>query len=235
MAVLIYQMGKVGSTSLENSIKDSLHIHTLYGNYPCPHFERHVHGDFKLLIKKFAVQPLRRNLYKLKGCNKIISLVREPAARNISMFFQDLPFWIADYVKHYDRETRESDLDWLWRVFENSFDHEYCLTWFDREIKRYTGIDVLSEQFNCRRGYQQYKRGRYELLLLRMEDMTQNRAVIEEFCQQKVELVSTNVGDEKWYGGVYKEFSNNYKIKVVEKYEKKYKSFRDKFGYGTDS
>ncbi len=62
-----------------------------------------------------------------------------------------------------------------------------------------------------------------------------NKAVIEAFCQTSLELVSTNVGDEKWYGGLYKEFSNKYSLNVEEKYASNYQLFRDKFGYGTNS
>lgn len=229
--MLVYQMGKVGSTALAEVIPGSQHFHTLYGNQPCPYFQRYTSSVLRRTVSYCVAQPLKRIVLKQRKHLKIISIVREPTSRNMSMFFQDLPFWITGYVEKYDRETRRTDLDWLWNVYVNIFNHEYVAQWFDKEIKRFTGIDVLAEGFDKANGYSKYKKSNIELLVFRLEDIDKVMPVLEDFSQTSLEITGVNKGENKWYSGAYKEFTRKYRQEAIKLEGDMYSRFRAVFGY----
>ena len=209
-AILLYQFGKVGSTALEASLPAAIHQHSLYGGSPC-----HVHIEQRRAGVKFWVgalgDALKRMALKRRKTMKIISIVREPLARNQSMFFQDLGHWLYKYVGLDHHDTREAGFDYLFKVYEEAFDHTYVLDWYDREFKRFTGVDVYSEGFDQQTGYQIIKRPGMEILLLKYEQLADMEGVISEFCGRKVVLDTANVGTDKWYGDIYRRFKRDYR------------------------
>ena len=98
--IFIYQMGKVGSTSLEESIENSVHMHTLYSNSECWVREAQLWGLLSPLqkIKRYVGSKLDRMIIRSNNEVKIITLVRDPVARDVSMFFQRLPYWYTHYL-----------------------------------------------------------------------------------------------------------------------------------------
>ncbi|SFH35442.1 putative capsular polysaccharide synthesis family protein [Modicisalibacter xianhensis] len=230
--VYIYQMGKVGSSSLEASIPNSVHMHTLYGNSPCCVGEKQRNAGIKRQFVTKTKFLLRRFFIKWKKDVKIITVVREPKARNVSMFFQELSYWVVDYINKYNPDMRYVDDDFLLEVFEKTFDHDYYDKWFDREIKRLTGIDVYKKGFDHKKGFNIYKNGRYELMVIRMEDIEKNKNEIEGFINIEFELENVNDGSRKWYANIYKEFKEKLKIRNIKGLDYVSKSRTAKFfGY----
>jgi hypothetical protein len=137
---------------------------------------------------------------------KIITIVRHPVERNISMFFQGLSFWMSEYIDQHDRETRAADIHWLHEVFYKTFNHAYCDNWFDLEIKRLTGIDVFSQVFDLEEGCSVYESGKYSVMVLKVEDIERNINKIEKFIGKKVNIDKVNKAEDKWYAPVYKNF-----------------------------
>jgi len=219
--IFIYQMGKVGSTSLEESIENSVHMHTLYSNSECWVREAQLWGLLSPLqkIKRYVGSKLDRMIIRSNNEVKIITLVRDPVARDVSMFFQRLPYWYTHYLNanNYGKISRADGDEIIHESFNKSFDHDYSVTWFDKEIKRFTGIDVMEMEFNKDKGFGIAKRGKFSLLVLTLEKMEENHAsgVIEEFVGQKFSLVKgRNEGGNKWYSDVYKRFRKNYKFEA---------------------
>lgn len=209
-SVFVYQMGKVGSTALEQSIEGAQHFHTLYMNGPCDASDRRLYRGVGGFLRHWLRDFIKRLALALRRDVKIITVVRDPVDRNISMFFQGLTFWIDEYIERHDKETRFSDMQWLHKVYEVSFCHGYCEAWFDKEIKKLSGIDVFSEPFDVQKGYALFSRGKYKVLVLRMEDIERNVSVISEFVERKVELKRTNEAERKWYSSVYREFKKSF-------------------------
>jgi len=202
-AVLVYQMGKVGSSSLGESIRDSANMHTLYGNPPCRillDLERRGWWFFLGGVYDFV----RRVSIRMRKDVKIITLVRSPVERNVSMFFQDFPYWYVDYRSKNRGVSRFSDETMVEDMYESVFPHDYVNSWFDKEIKRLTGIDVYAHPYDRSKGYHVYERGRFKLLLLEMTKVEDNWSVVQNFVGQNVELKTVNVGGNKWYGPIYK-------------------------------
>lgn len=208
--VFVYQMGKVGSTSLEQSIEGAQHFHTLYMNGPCYVSDRRLYRGVGGVIRLWLRDLVKRLAFALRRDVKIITVVRNPVDRNISMFFQELAFWISDYIERHDSETRFSDIQWLHKVYEVVYCHDYGETWFDKEIKRLSGIDVFAEPFDVQKGYAFFTRGKYNILVLRMEDIGRNVDVISGFVGREIELKRTNEAEKKWYSSVYREFKRSF-------------------------
>jgi hypothetical protein len=212
--VLIWQMGKVGSSTLAASIPNAMHIHTLYSNSPC-----HVHlaqrrNGFTQKLKGWAEDFLIRFYIKKRPTIKIITLVRSPFERNVSMLFEDLEYWMYLFAGkgNHDSTIRQNE-DYLERVFYEAFDHEYGLTWFDKEIFRFTGIDVYAHPFDKNKGYSRIAMGRFDILILSSDKIDENEELISDFCGQEIKLTRANDGGRKWYAPVYKNFKTDVKFR----------------------
>jgi hypothetical protein len=205
--ILVYQMGKVGSSSLEASLNHAVHTHTLYGNSPCNVGELQRKPGIKGWLLRQIKFFLRRRFLLSRDEVKIITVVRDPVKRNFSMFFQELSYWVVDYINKNDPDMRYIDKNFLYDVYRESFDHYYCLEWFDKEIKRLTGIDVLNSDFDKSSGYGLYTKDKFKLLVLKAENIDANYEVIRQFVGEEFEVKRVNDSAGKWYNPVYKDFN----------------------------
>ena len=138
-AVLVYQMGKVGSTSLTASIEGAVHLHTLYANPPCKELLKLERATLPMKVLGFFYDLIRQYAVKLRKEVKIITVIRTPVERNVSMFFQDLPYWYVKYKRSNPDVSRFSNGGDIEAMYEDVFPHSYPDEWFDKEIKRLTG------------------------------------------------------------------------------------------------
>lgn len=227
--VLIYQMGKVGSTSLEEAIPNSVHFHTLYGNSPCWVGEKQRKGSVGGKFISFLKFAIRRKAIASRKKVKILTIVREPISRNISMFFQELAYWMVHYINTYNPDMRYAGHEWIYEVYEAAFDHMYFDSWFDKEIKRLTSIDVFEEPFDANKGYALIQRGKYEVLVVRAENIINTLGVISEFAGCPIAMGNVNDGEAKWYACLYKSFDKarvkNFRSSTEIKMSKFYRHF----------
>ena len=197
--VLIYQMGKVGSSSVYHSLKRIypgvvVHAHELSSS----------HG-------KWDISKLYKYIKKKNGNVKVISAVREPVSRNVSMFFHKYKQYMhEEYSDNYD-------LDVLKENFLQNFDHDYPLTWMKENIERNLGINVYDHPFP-EEGIQRIKNKNIDFLIFKhdiSDDLKQEE--IRKFLElDTFVLVNNNIGDQKYYAKAYKEFKK--KVKFPEEY-----------------
>lgn len=107
-----------------------------------------------------------------------------------------------------------------------TFDHEYTLEWFDKEFNKYLNIDIYDISFPKDKGYHIWKNDDFDLLIIRLEDLTDVfEKAIKEFVGLDLPLLKNNVGSEKEYASLYREFKKNYtptpKL-IDEMYKSKY-------------
>lgn len=219
-SVFIYQMGKVGSSSIEASVENSIHIHNFYDNDPC-YINMHLHfPGLSRYFKYHMFYFFRRVLFRLRRETKIITVVRDPHDRNVSMFFQNLHSWlVAAYTgfpkgRNNVRQVlgRAEGIEVLHQVYDSVFPKEYPLNWFDFEFKRITGVDVYDYEFNTETGVAEIKNGKYRILIIRADVINSNRDLIAKFLgDDTMQLSYANDGGKKWYAPVYKEFKKTYK------------------------
>lgn len=205
--VLIYQSGKVGSTTLANSIPGAVNVHDLYANPLCPPGFRARHSNFYRLLGYRPDRFVRRRLLALRESTDVIVPVREPWERNVSMFFQDLPFWYAEHFDKHNATQKAEGIGLLQEIFLTTFPHDGADRWFSDEFSRLTGIPL--ETIKLDGGFSPVLRSNSFRCLVVDSGLLRSKPGVDrlsEFLGREVTLKNTNRGDEKWYGSVYVQF-----------------------------
>lgn len=233
--LVIYQMGKVGSTTVAEALKkinidyDIFHVHVL-SKEKIKETERRysraskIHGravlDSHIIEGNYLCKRLEKSEENTKW--KIVALVRDPIARNISAFFQTFHLYFPEKV-YYPKDTAEwtTDLnvDDFISIFINQYDkHDLPLNWFDENILSNFGIDVFSTEFDVSKGYHIYQAEKIDLLILRTEDINlRAEKAFKEFLNlDQFSLSSENESREKHYARTYYSFIEN--ISLPETY-----------------
>ena len=215
--ILIYLPQKVGSTTIENSLRmadiDKLKAH-YYARRPFTSYFKESFGVDLSMLKK-------------NKSNKIISLVREPISRGYSSLFYEMGRHGAYIIMSNGDSFVDSCAEALkTEVFELSdwtvrYGHEF--DWFDHEMKSAFGIDVFEHPFDKEKGYSIIKQDNIEILLMKLEKLNSLESVIGEFVgAPHFKLVNANEGSDKTYKNLYKNVREVIKIprEVVDLYYK---------------
>ncbi|WP_198658921.1 putative capsular polysaccharide synthesis family protein [Winogradskyella tangerina] len=211
--VLIYQMGKVASSSIYYSLKEKnlivYHVHRLNKKYI-----QEVHESIykktgeveSKVVDKRGIRLFNMFIKSNKRPVYVISMVRNPIERNISAFFQN--------KEHYTRLVNYSNTEELIDLFYNIYDHETPLLWFDKEFNQSLNTDIYETAFPKEKKYQILKSNNYNILLLRvdLEDQAKEKIIKEFLGLKQFELKNKNVGAQKNYYSEYKEFKQNIKL-----------------------
>jgi len=220
-SILIYQMGKVGSTTVFLSLKKHLSL--------TPVFHLHFLSDRSLKEQEEYYRSVGKDPQKIRHLRhsnllknkldrsakrqcKIITLVRDPIAREISMFFQKKDKNFPDGI---DTKTIIEILQNQFKSFDESKD--LACNWFDEEIKANFNIDVYKFEFDKQKGYQIIRTENAEVLTIRLENLNQCfQTALSEFLisDRPIEMISENTSKEKDYKKQYREVIN--KITIPE-------------------
>lgn len=149
---------------------------------------------------------------------KIISLVRDLIARNISDFFHDFEDWAGK-----PPEQIHGGLQGIKKIFLERFDHDYTLRWFD-QWRETLGVNVYNYPFPSS-GCKKISSKTVDIFVIRIEkEDEKKRNELSNFLDfEELNLTRRNMGSKKKHGGVYEKFKN--KIKMPEKYiDRMYKS-----------
>lgn len=191
---LIWTMGKVGSTS----IAQSLMSHTGRFSVFTSHFMNDVEHPRSVELYKHIIQT--------KHPIKIITLVRDPISKNISSFFQDFE---KNTGSTYAEDAFE--IEALTRLFIETYDHESPLVWFDQNIKKHLGIDIYETPFDIEERAQSFSIDDIDLLVLRcdLDNESKARQVSEFLGLEGFSICNKNVSAQKSYATTYKAFKQN--------------------------
>lgn len=212
--IVIFQMGKVGSKTIENSLAaldlgvPICHSHLLSGLDRIEERTRRTRNDPRETLSE--IQHGRRLVKTLLGTPyircRVISLVRDPVARNISAFFQNITEFLPDILDRF--ANRELPVAELHTAFLNRYDHDIPATWFQRQLQPVFGIDVFASEFPKERGYAVYAAEDASLLVIKLEmlddcaaDAMRDYLGIHDFV-----LTNANLGEDKDYKDLYKAF-----------------------------
>jgi hypothetical protein len=147
---------------------------------------------------------------------RIVSLVRDPVARNISFYFETLDvLWQTKHAHAHISVER------LLAEFHERFRHERGIDWFDNEFKPVLGIDVYEHPFPHDKGYLRIDSELYEVLLMRhdLEDRVKEKCLADLVGASAVSLTPKNVSAQKPYADVYREFLR--RVELPEDYVKR--------------
>lgn len=211
-AILVYQTGKVGSSSVCAGLAMQQIKHEQV------HHIASLRDEYDDMMRN--TPKLREGIKLLQTAKKIkiISLVREPVSRDIAAYFQcfrefaildeHVPDILQGVVGFLDRRSGFGNIG-------------YEFEWFNREIKVIFGIDIYNYTFDKEAGYGVIKENNVEILLLKMEKMKSNEEIIGRFVGIKdYKLVTANVGNDKIYRFAYRDLQQKIKIPkfIVERY-----------------
>lgn len=257
--VLVYAMGKVGSTTMFNSLKDIDNSYSVYHTHFLTKDRLNwAESVYKKKWKKLRLYPddlvhgmfLRASFCKHKDIKKwkIVTLVRDPIAQHISTFFEEmdliLDFEYRDKIKSIGTQKVVQELLELLFARIKEEDRLTPFSWFDWELKTIFDIDIFSAQFPRTKGYKVYEGKRADVLLLKLEQINNySREAIGEFLKvDNFSLKNKNIGLQKYYSDSYREILDNFYIPAAylsEYYsspqirhfysENEIKSFKDKW------
>lgn len=225
-AVLVYQMGKVGSSTVTASLRAarlgvpvySVHTLTDEGIATLDAFYRstgfpYLPGGAHLLVSRFLCSQLRRGVSDGKW--KVVTLVRDPVARNMSLLFQLGRRLLPDF----EERCRDDALDvaQLTTRLENKYPGQVdCLSWFETELRRVFAVDVLSSPFPKDAGFRIYRGDHVDVLLLKVEYLdTCGADAMEAFLGVRgLRLVEANVSRRKHYAASYQRFLQTVRVQA---------------------
>ena len=229
--LIIYQMGKVGSSSINRSLKKywtaspvyRVHVLTEGGLQRLDHVIRNAYAKTRfiplhLIVSEFLRPHLSISPSKIKW--NIITLVRDPIARNISSFFQDLGtrHHYFDYPTSAGNEKFNRAVEELVGMYLDNHDHARPLTWFDSEFGRTFNMDIYDYRFDREKGFSIIKEDDCRVLVLKLEALDRCAAsAFQEFLKiDNFELINDNLAREKKYASLYQQFKKA--IVLPEKY-----------------
>jgi len=199
---VIYTMGKTGSTSIAEAIRVAsrpvYHIHSLRPDYLVsiarPFLDR---GEFPVRWMCEAM-GWRTRLLLLKDQCFYITLVREPIARRISGFFQNLRMFAGP-------DAVSKPVEELLEIFLANYSNDYDQRWFEDEFRGQLGIDVYSEPFDRKARYLQMRKA--PVLILRSDCPTDKMSrVISTALGFDVRIGRENDSSMKNYAQLYAAF-----------------------------
>lgn len=211
--IIVYQMGKVGSTTVYISLKrlqldvPLYHLHFLSDLDKMQGVvQAQVNHTIALQLNETA-RKIRREMEQSPQRKwNLIALTRTPVPRLISVFFQNLGNYFPEAAARY--QAGALPLDEVTNYFIYRFREGWAENWFDRQMKEPFGLDVFAESFDRERGYQIYTHNSLRLLVLRLEDLNAvGPAAMHEFLNiPDFSVRNRNVGEGKPTGTLYRDF-----------------------------
>lgn len=210
---LVYQMGRVGSTAVRDAlikagVSPVFRIHFLDSNnlslfFPSGFSMEHpeVRQDFNLHREWSG---LLSDCVTSRACPlRIITMVREPVSRNISMFFDRLSSHLP-----LGTDLRECRVEEVKAMFLNHARHEVPGIWFDREMKQMLKIDVYAHSFPREKGFLHIRENGIDLLIMKNE-ISDNikESVLRRFMKVPgVSIHRRNTASCRSHAGLYHSF-----------------------------
>lgn len=202
---LVYCTGKCGTKTLINSCSKLSRTYWTHGfNLP-----------FNSNDKKN-----REHLLSLLTDNEpviVIDSFRDPIARKISSYFQNLRSYIKN-INFSPSIVREDDLKKLAKDFHSRFleidNYTSSLEW-----KQYAGYDIMSKPFDFEANIQLHTSKNKTFINLRFKDITNWETIlkntgIEQF--KEIKLINGNESSKTWYSKLYSAFKSKFKLSQHE-------------------
>lgn len=252
--ILVFQMGKVGSSSVVKSLKQTLPDTTIHHI----HFLHDLDGIEKAIRESWFNSPAQ--MAHLDHCRairreidagdpgtrwKVITLVRDPVGKAVSAFFYNIDLSKAKRGFRWFRKGKV--IRDLVQQFMDTVDFNDGSGWFDDQLKPVFGVDVFNEPFPAEQGYHIYETANADVLLLKLEHL--NRCAGESFDRflglENFTLANTNKAEDTSYAAIYGAFKDKLNLspeRLDEIYgarlprqfysEQEIQGFRGKWGKG---
>lgn len=179
--LLVHQMGRAGSMTTVNTLRNAglnqsvFHTHWLNPKSVAKNLERVKDRPESRRPLNLRVSARISAQIRHEGADhrdwKLVSVFREPIARNISVFFLCIDEYVPDFQRRYRNGSVNDRM--LMDIFLDRFPHEQPLEWFKEDIGEVFGIDVYDQPFPMEQGYRIMRTAHTELLLIKLEHLNQ--------------------------------------------------------------
>jgi hypothetical protein len=205
--VLIYQMGKVASSTIYHALKKRNDCHVFHAHLinkerqsnrrnrvtdPWSNPDRRVR----------TAQKLWNSIIQPKHPAKVITLIRDPFERNISAYFENSK-------KTTQPHTNRSDfIAELIHDFLQTSHHTLATDWYQKEFNPTLGIDIFKQSFNQNLKWARYDHELYDLLVLRIDlpDSIKKHTISDFLNIKDLELNPSNQTQSKSINSIYRDF-----------------------------
>ncbi len=208
--VIVFQMGKVASSTIEATLRQVNGIEVLRTHGLSRWADVNEPPTARRDLESWLIlhQIVRRNIPA-----KVVTVVRDPIARNLSAYFQNL-----DKLTKIPNAHRKLPMNELVENFFKLLNHPRPLVWFDIEMRTSLGIDAYEYPFDPIRRWQRIRTPQYDLLILRadLDDDVKAQQLADLVGVASLKLIQKNVGESKSYSAVYQEFLRT--IRLPETY-----------------
>lgn len=211
--ILIYQMGKVGSTTVYRSLRSAglypLHVHRIIDRMPEGGAGWHARPDYVPDIDVYVGRILAPYLRWSRSRVRVITLVRDPVARYLSKVFHR-PEMYDDLVASERDETVRRLRDHLGKP--ETLD-DGMFRWFDEEIRARLGVDVMTAPFDRQAGYSVLHGERADILVLKLEKLSELLpTAVSEFVGRPLREERANVGERKESADAYRAVRRSFSL-----------------------
>jgi len=216
--VLIYQMPKIGSQTIEATLRQVSFPHTVLRFH-------YLSGAFAKTLRNGLASPqadpawkpdARRQLESLRTMSKVVLLrrwlcrcgwrgpklevitgVRELISLVLASIFENYLYFAPDLESMTVEKCREA------LIHPKTF--KALRDWFDLELKPFLGIDVFKARFAREEGCALYENNFARVLLYRYDALPRLPGLLGRFLGCEISgLVNSNVGESKPYGAQYR-------------------------------
>lgn len=214
--VLIYQVGKVGSSSIYVSLKEQMKNLPVYQVHNITTaqklLEKDIKEDSKNGIAHFTMGiALKKKITEEPNIQwKIIIGVREPISRWISDIFEN----IHTRYKFLKNSDGSVNVEKTIKFIKETVDEEPQEKWFNDELLSTFGINILDIPFDG--DYQISNHGKIDILAYKFENMQEYvPSVVKDFLSlNDFNLATANATSEKSTAGAYQEVKRKLKFEV---------------------
>lgn len=195
IAFIIYQMGKVGSSTMKDSLENVHGKRVLHTHY---------HEDAKEYIEKWSQQF---------DSVVVITGFREPLARCISAYFQNLTNKKNHWFVGSKKEVMGKSIDWLISDFNAKVVphiHKIIDPWLENYER---AINCKLTEFTIANGCLKASFNNIHFYIYNLETLTEfYQGIADDQFFNKVSLANSNMGEDKWYSKIYRDFKSEYQI-----------------------
>jgi len=191
--VHLFQMGKVGSKSIEMSLINAGHDHLI----------PHLHWANEMILTYPDCFYSYEEILSLPRSKpvKFISGIRDPIERAISGLFESAESAKSSLEIGELKELVDSGAETLSRFVANAVDP--ILRWFDHRY--FCDLDVYGQSFNTSRGYCVIEGTAASVFLYRVDKLSNCWAPLSDYVGLPLNPMSTNESEKKEYSSLYKE------------------------------
>ena len=222
-AWVVFQMGKVGSTTVSDSLEAlSDRPHVYHSHFLTPAGLEWAETQYRTNYQRTKVLPghvidsvvLRDRLDGGAPLGwRVVTLIRDPVARNLSSFFQTM------YLDHPEVDVSHASdaaVKKLHGSFLEGFDHDFALRWLDDELGAALAVDPYDAVDDGSGGAFVLEPSgvRPGVLILKLEQLRVAGvdALVRFFDREDVPLLDANAAESKEYGGLYSRFAETIEI-----------------------